>query len=232
MIDTTRIFDQLLGTGGDLATRAGVPQQTVEQVKTVAKQNPLLVGGLAGLLLGGLTRNAPGLGGAAIVGGLAWKAYRDWQARTAGAGDAAPNLGEGPILLPPSDSPFAPANVGRDSGAFAEALILAMIAAARADGEIDAEERRRIEERLEKGGLSDEELVFVRGAMEGPVDIEKIVRAADSKEAATELFTVSLMAAPPDTATERGYFAMLAGRLRLEPELVASIEKTLEGATT
>ncbi|MEO8667290.1 MAG: DUF533 domain-containing protein [Bauldia sp.] len=232
MIDTNKIFDQLLGTGGDLAGKAGVPPQTVEQMKTVARENPLLVGGIAGLLLGGLARNVRGLGGAAIVGGLAWKAYRDWQARKVGsAGPAAP-VGDGPIVLPPADSAFAPDSAGRAGGVFAETLIVAMIAAAKADGAIDADERRRIEERLAKSGLSPQEIAFVRGEIDGPVDIERIVRAAVTKEAATEIYTISLMAAPPDAPSERGYLAMLAARLQLEPELVASIEKTVGGATT
>jgi uncharacterized membrane protein YebE (DUF533 family) len=226
MVDTNKIFEQILGKGGELAGRAGVSEPAVERVKTYARENPLLVGGLAGLLLGSAGKDMARLGGLAVVGGLAYKAYRNWQAQQQG-GTAAPETSI-KVLQPPSDSPFATGT--QKSGTLSEALIVAMIAAAKADGQIDEEERERIDERLSQGDFSADEIAFLNREFDAPVDIDRIVKAATTKEAAVELYTVSVLAARPDTAAEKGYLAMLAARLGLEPELARSIEGTVKDA--
>ena len=95
-----------------------------------------------------------------------------------------------------------------------------MIAAAKSDGHIDAEERGRIYQRLEEGGLQPEEVAFLQRELTEPVDIERIVAGATTKEAAVEIYAASLMAVRTDTPQERDYLATLAGRLKLEPGLV------------
>ena len=105
-----------------------------------------------------------------------------------------------------------------------------MIAAAKADGHIDAEERGRIYQRLEEGGLQPEEVAFLQRELTEPVDIDRIVAGATTKEAAIEIYAASLMAVRTDTPQERDYLAQLANRLSLEPGLVASIEKTVDAA--
>ena len=92
----------------------------------------------------------------------------------------------------------------------AETLIVAMIAAAKADGHIDAEERGRIYQRLEEGGLQPEEVAFLQRELTEPVDIERIVAGATTKEAAIEIYAASLMAVRTDTPQERDYLATLA----------------------
>lgn len=251
MFDPQRILDQFLGGGAPAGQQEpGQPQPNSAggmfgRVGDYARENPMLAGGAAGglaaLLLGSkagreIGGNALKYGGAAVLGGLAYKAYRDWQASQS-ASQPAPTPAPAqlsrssvPVLPPPADSPFAPAQAPGGEAKLAETLVVAMIAAAKADGHIDAEERGRIYERLEQGGLGHEEVAFVQHELKAPIDVDRLARAATTPEIAVEIYAASLLAIRSDTPAEKGYLAMLAGRLGLEPELVRSIEATVEGA--
>ena len=76
--------------------------------------------------------------------------------------------------------------------------------------------------------LGEKLIAFLQRELTAPVDIERIVAGARNKEEAVEIYTASLMAVRSDTPQEREYLATLSGRLKLEPGLVASIEKTVE----
>ena len=111
-------------------------------------------GGLAAILLGTKTGREFGgealkLGGMAAVGALAYKAYRDWQAGkdVPAAPPAQPSV---PMLPAPSGTPFNPSS---ESGQqkLARHLLRAMIAAAKSDGHVDAQEQARIFARRRRG---------------------------------------------------------------------------------
>jgi uncharacterized membrane protein YebE (DUF533 family) len=101
-----------------------------------------------------------------------------------------------------------------------------MIAAAKADGQIDADERDRIFKRLEAMPLSAEEKAFVFDELSSPLDLDAVAARADTPEHAAEIYAASLVAMQPDTATERAYLEALAHKLKLAPALVAEIHKT------
>lgn len=256
MFDPKQLLDQFLGgQGGQSGGNAGWNNQRAAnpwddqrgndprgqggggmmgRVGDMARNNPLLTGGvaggLAGLLLGkGFGKDIIKYGGMAVIGGLAYKAYRDYQASQQNQGHApaqAPGgYGAADFSLPPADSPFAPSNAPMQ---LAETLIVAMIAAAKSDGHIDAEERGRIYQRLEEGGLQPEEVAFLQRELTEPVDMDRIVAGAVNKEAAVEIYAASVMAIRKDTPQEQAYLDGLAARLKLEPGLVQSIENTVE----
>ena len=239
MFDPKQLLDQFLGAQGDGNAAANSPRGqggggVMNRVGDLARSNPLLAGGvaggLAGLLLGrGFGKDIVKYGGMAVIGGLAYKAYRDYQASQQSEGHvpahAPAGYGAADFALPPQDSPFAPANAPLQ---LAETLIVAMIAAAKADGHIDAEERGRIYHRLEEGGLQPEEIAFLQRELTEPVDIDRIVAGAVNKEAAVEIYAASVMAIRNDTPQEQAYLDSLATRLKLEPGLVRSIETTVE----
>lgn len=257
MIDAKRLLEQFLGSAG-----GGMPGQSRDghrggqpsgggllgSVQDLARNNPLLsggaAGGLAALLLGSkkgrkLAGTALKWGGIAAIGGLAYKAYRDYQAGQAAQAQApatapataATHLGQGvPLLPPPSDSPFALENAPQGADVFALELVAAMINAAKADGHIDAEERTRIEGRLAEGGLDAEERAFLSRELAAPLDIERVVRAARTREEAVELYAASFIAITPDHPAERAYLDMLAARLGLEPALARTVEQTVASA--
>jgi uncharacterized membrane protein YebE (DUF533 family) len=233
MFDPKKLLDDLLGS-----TVPGT-QETVRtkatQVGQMAKDNPLKAGALAAVLLGtGVGRSVTGsalkLGGVAVVAGLAYKAFRNYHnaqptdASNASAmrTDALPPALEGELELGASSMP--------DADEFALALVRAMIAAARADGHIDAEEHRRIAEKLSAGGYDEDAQRFISAELANPVDIDAIVNSARTQAQKIELYTASRLAIDPQTRAERGYLDMLAGRLALPEALLDHIDATIRGA--
>jgi uncharacterized membrane protein YebE (DUF533 family) len=253
MIDAKRLLEQFLSAGqgnasnpsgeaspprsGGLASGIGGALGSVQEH---ARRNPLLAGALAGglasILLGSkggrkLAKGALTYGGIAAIGGLAYKAYRDYQAGQSAQAEKPAGKSDVPLLPPPADSPFAIANAPQGEEAFALDLVRAMIAAAKADGHIDDQERAKIVGKLSEGGLDPEEEAFLTSELAAPLDIDRIVRSAKNKEEALELYAASLLSITPDHPAERAYLDMLAARLGLEPELAKTVERTVASAT-
>src|SRR3546814_1959412 len=95
----------------------------------------------------------------------------------------------------------------------------AMIAAAKADGDIDAAERKRIFGQIETLDLDGSDKAFLFDELAKPLDVDAVATAARTPEEAAEIYAVSLMAIDPDDPAAQGYLAMLAGRLKLDPAL-------------
>ncbi len=158
-------------------------------------------GALALLLSSRSGRKMATLGGLAGLGVLAYQAYQK-------NGGEMPNCKDEVI--------------GRISGpkadARAEALLRAMVAAAKADG-----------------GISEDELTLIRAhdAASLPVlekalgqmpNVSEIAALVDSQQAAREVYAVSARIANGLSPVERDYLDALAMELRLDPELAARIE--------
>ncbi len=218
----------------------------------------LASGALAGGLVSLLTSSKKGrkfgkkavtYGGLALVGALAYQAYRGYQQRQgAGAvpaspatppvatipGASVPQTGtpraEPELLPPPADSPFAPERAPGGPDAFARTILKAMIFAAKADGHIDGEEQRRIFARLDQLGLGMEERAFVIEQLSAPLDIEALVAEAATPEAGAEIYAASLLAIDPDGPAEKAYLDLLAHRLQLPPELVEELRRAVAEA--
>ena len=230
MFDPKKLLNDLLnttvpGTQATLGNKAA-------QAGQMAKDNPLATGTLAAALLGtGVGRSIIGsalkIGGVAAVAGLAYKAYQNYQAGQK-PDDATPHTN---ILPPPIDSEFAHDAAAPSTDEFTLALVKAMIAAARADGHVDAEETNRISEKLATSGYDEDAQQFIQAELAKPVDIDSLVDSARSEAQKVELYTVSRLAIDPRTRAERGYLDMLAGRLALPDSLVDHIEATIAGAT-
>jgi uncharacterized membrane protein YebE (DUF533 family) len=202
-----------------------------------ASANPMasgaLAGGLASVLLGGgrrgrgLSQSSLKLGGMALIAGLAYKAYQDSQAKA--AGQPAPHSpAPAEIAPPPADSPFLPSD--NEAEERAKLLVTAMIAAAKADGTIDAAEQKHIFERLGALELDAESKAYVLDQMRAPLDLDGIVRQSHRPEVATEVYAASLLAIDPDHLAEKAYLQMLAARLGLEDDLVAEIHRAADTA--
>jgi uncharacterized membrane protein YebE (DUF533 family) len=107
-------------------------------------------------------------------------------------------------------------------------MIRAMITAAKADGEIDPQERQRILGRLDEAGADAEAQAFVRDEMARPVDVPALVSAVDSPHTAIEAYAASLFAIDIDTPAEAAYMRQLAQGLGLNPTLVRELHQSLE----
>lgn len=213
----------------------------------------LAAGGVLGLLLGNkkarktvgkLAGGALGYGGAAALGALAYRAYQNWQAgqkpgqqpgQQAGqqAGrQAAPRASQAaalPFEPPPAGSKFRPeAAPARDGKPFELALVLAMIAAANADGHIGPDEQRQIFDRVGALPLDAEDKAFVFDALSAPPSLRDVAGLAEGPEQAAELYLASRLAIDPDHPMEQAYLEALASRLSLPQDLVDHLEAQVE----
>ncbi|MGE0210198.1 MAG: tellurite resistance TerB family protein [Parvibaculaceae bacterium] len=242
MIDAQKLLDQFLGGGnagrgdprqgaarqngglGDIAGRLGGLSGGMGGLAGGA-----VAGSLAAILLGSkggrkLAKNAVTMGGMAVLGGIAYKAYRDWQASKGMQSTVPPEpQGMKDVTPAPEGTPFLPAPE-KERNALGLALITAMIAAAKADGHIDAAEQQKIFGRIDQAGLGAEEKAFLMDELRKPLDIDAVVKAATSTEVAAEIYAASVLAIDPDDPAEQAYLSMLASRLKLDPGLKANIE--------
>lgn len=189
-------------------------------------------GSIVSLLLGSkkmkkMGGNLLGYGGAAVLGGLAYKAWQSYQ------GNKQPAAMGGPVdvLPPPVDSPFnVTANLAADGRPFALALVRAMIAAAKADGHIDATEQKNLFERIGNLGLDADAKAFVFDELNRPADLDAIAALPRGPEQAAEVWLVSRLAIDPDDAREKAYLAALGAKLKLPPQLLEHLESQASGA--
>lgn len=223
MFDPQKLLDQFLGGQDGGGRKGGISPDLIKGLAGGAA-----AGGLASILMGSkggkkLAKGALKIGGAAVLGGLAYKAYQTWQANK-GASTTVP-MGDLKDITPKAEgTPFLPApRAERDE--LSLSLLRAMIAAAKSDGHIDAEEQRRIFDKIDELALDTEAKAFIIDELRKPLDIDAVVRGAATPEAAVEIYAASALAIDPDDPAEQAYLAMLASRLKLDPGLRSSVDQ-------
>jgi len=250
MIDAKALLDRFLGAPGATgqppasgspwgAPRPGPGAASQFDLGDTARQVLGRVGGVGGVaaaggllavLLSGKKRRGGLLshGGAAVLGALAHRAWQNWQSGQPPA--AAPVAG--PQDAAAVDARFLPGSQPLPAGTepFELSLIRAMIGAARADGHIDAQERGRIFEHVEKAGLDPEAKAFVFDTIDAPIGVREVAAGARSQEQAAELYLASRLAMDPDEPAERAYLQALAHRLQLPADLVAHLDRQADAA--
>ena len=227
MIDPKKLLNDLLGS--QVPGTQGTVRDAADATVQKAKDNPLAAGAILAVLLGTgvgreLTGSALKLGGAAAVAGLAYKAYQNYQ-----AGKAPVEQATTETLPPPEGSEFD-IEATPNSGVFALSVVRVMIAAARADGHIDEQERSRILDRLKLSGVNEDVSAFMERELASPVDLDGIIAGATTEAQKIELYTAARLAIEPDSRAERGFLDQLAGRLDLADQLVDHIEATVSSA--
>ena len=211
---------------GDLLNRV---KDLVGNNKTAAGA---IVGGLGGLLLGtktgrSLTGKAARLGGLALIGSLAYKAYKNYQ-----QGGSQPQAGQdddrfGVPELPPEGSGYEADSMTNDDAAL---YIRTMVAAAAADGQIDREEQRNILGNLEQAGMEGEAMEFLANEFNNPASIEDIIASVRTKEQATKVYT-RRRALPLNPTPEKssGFCPICPNSLQLDSALAAHIDASAYG---
>ena len=188
--------------------------------------------GALGLLLGSkqakrYAGKALKYGGIAAIGLMAYKAYSQWQdqqQRQAGQ----PGQPRQPM---PAGALPAPRTVDQLGGAEAEAethsqaMLTAMIAAAKADGHLDARERRLLDGELGRLAADHALRQWVEAELQRPLDPAQVARAAQGNPAlGAEMYLASLLVADDQSFMERAYLDELARQLGLAPDLKARLE--------
>lgn len=233
-MDAKRLLEELLQTGRDMASKGQsaiekkldieAPGEkrdaTISGIKTGA-----LAAGVMALLVGTksgrkLTGSALKLGSLAAVGGIAWQAYKNWSA--AGTAEKA-NEGKSPVL---------PVDKLDESAANDRSLTLlkAMIAAAKADGHIDASEMAGINQKIADFGLSGDIAGFVQAEIASPTTPVQFAELAENPETAAEIYLISSMLIDQENALEKAYLDDLVAALELPADLLAELEKAKAAA--
>ncbi len=112
-----------------------------------------------------------------------------------------------------------PANAMMEENA--RLMIRAMIQAAKADGEIDADERKKIMDHLTDA--SDEEIAFVEAELDAPVDVTALASATGDTMKA-QVYASARMAIQVDTPQENAYLNQLATALGLDAATRARLD--------
>jgi uncharacterized membrane protein YebE (DUF533 family) len=176
-----------------------------------------LTGGALGLLLGKnkTTRKLATYGGLAAIGVMAYKAYGDYRQQQDGASVQPQTVDR----LPPPQAEL-----------HSQAILKALVAAAKADGHIDTRERQVIEGEFSRINQDAELQQWLHAELEKPLDPAEIARAATTPEIASEMYLASLMAADEQNFMERAYLDELARQLNLDDALKVRLEQQLKQA--
>jgi uncharacterized membrane protein YebE (DUF533 family) len=210
------------------------PEELVQQIRDLIANNQLgagaALGGLGAILLGtgagrSLAASAIKLGGLALIGGLAYKAYQNYQqGQPVLTGRQAPQQA---LLAAPTGSGFEPAALTNEN---ATLIIRAMIAAAAADGRIDAREQQGIIGGLEQAGVGGGAREFLMREASNPATVDELADAVTSPQEALQVYTAARIAVDPDQEEEHEFLAALADRLGIDPRLAAQVDATARSA--
>jgi uncharacterized membrane protein YebE (DUF533 family) len=205
----------------------------IGKAREIVESNPAgtaaALGGLAALLLGTkggreATMGAVKLGGLAAIGGLAYKAYQNYQSGRP-LTEGVPGLEQ--ITAAPSDTEFSEERLTDESALL---LVRAMIATAAADGVVDPSERAQIIGELKEGGLDAEAAEFLDSEIQHPASIEDIAKGVgSSKELALEVYAAARLVASSEP--EEQFLEELGKGLALEPDLIARFKQTVGSYT-
>ncbi|MCF3193884.1 MULTISPECIES: tellurite resistance TerB family protein [Pseudomonas] len=231
------LLDQLLKSGQQMLEKKTGAQGGASSGGKGGLGELLGSGGLGGLLSGAgggaLAASALGLllgnksarkyggqaltyGGLAALGVLAYKAYGNWQA----------NQGTAPQTEPQTIDRVPAPQVEQHS----QAILKALVAAAKADGHVDERERELIDGELSKLNGDPGLRQWLQAELNKPLDPAEVARAATTPEIAAEMYIASLILVDEEHFMERAYLEELAKQLKLDPGLKLELETQVKQA--
>lgn len=218
-MNTRNLLDQLLKSGQQLLDKQGATAKPGSAAGGLGgllsgAGGGLLGGGALGLLLGSKKVRKYGgkaltYGGLAALGVLAYKAYGNWQANQRLAASE-----------PRTVDRLPPAQAEQHS----QAVLRALVAAAKSDGHIDERERALIEGEFSRLDSDRELQHWLHDELNKPLDPAEVARAAQTPEMAAEMYLASVMMVDQENFMERAYLDELARQLRLDPGLRQELE--------
>jgi uncharacterized membrane protein YebE (DUF533 family) len=178
-----------------------------------------LAAGAMGLLLGNKTARKLGgqaltYGGLAALGVLAYKAYGNWQNQQSGA-----------VQPEPQTIDRLPAAQAEQHS---QAILQALVAAAKADGHVDERERQLIEGEFSKFNNDQALQHWLSAELNKPLDPAAVARAASTPEMAAEMYLASVLMVDQEHFMERAYLNELARQLQLDPALQQELETQVQ----
>src|SRR5215467_6743500 len=212
------------------------PEEMLAQLKQYLANNQLgagaALGGLGALVLGtgagrSLAGSAVKVGSLALIGGLAYKAYQNYQQGRPllTGGQPQPQA----LLAAPEGSGYEPDAVTNESAAL---LVRAMIAAAAADGRIDEKEQQKIVSGLRQAGIANAAEQFLAREIKNPATVDELANAVSSPAEGVQVYTAARIAVEPDTEEEHDFLVALADRLGIDESLADHIDAAARSVGT
>ncbi|MGX9967071.1 DUF533 domain-containing protein [Roseomonas sp. F4] len=129
-------------------------------------------------------------------------------------------------------SPYSPPSTPEPEAPVVETaeavlMIRAMVAAAKADGAIDAAERQAIASQLDGAGLTAEERDFILADFDAPLTPEALAQQAGDPMLRARIYAAAVAAMDDITAPERAWLDRLGKALRLDRQAAEAIEERL-----
>ena len=175
------------------------------------------IGALLGALMGGsrsTTMNSLGGGMMGLLGMMAYKALKN---SMGGSSSSSSSGASTQTYTPPTP---------KQQASDAEIILLAMIDAAKADGQVDADEFNKIMNSIKSSGVGQDGVNYVLQKLQGPMETAKIVNAVKGRpDLAAQVYSASLMAIEVDTDAERNYLSKLASAMGLNSQVIQNIEQ-------
>ncbi|WP_222909049.1 tellurite resistance TerB family protein [Pseudomonas sp. DNDY-54] len=215
--------DMLSGAGGPLGSILGGGGGGIGKGALATGALGMLLGSRSGRRLGG---KAVTYGGLAALGMLAYKAYGNWQAQQAqqgGAGVTQPNTQTEPKTV----DRLPPEQVEEHS----RSILKALVAAAKADGHVDDQERKMIEAELAQLTDDPELQRWLEKELNKPLDPVDVAAAATTPEMASEMYLASVLMVDEEQFMERAYLDELARQLKLDAQLKLELESQVRGVS-
>lgn len=229
------LLNRFAGTAGQTTSSMANSQSAGNALRGITSNIPgglaggAVAGGVMALLMGNKTARkvagkAATYGGAAILGGLAYKAYKSWQHDHTAEREAAP-AAEAQFKQQAMQTTDV---AGNES--YQLALVGAMIAAARADGHIDADEQQRIFSAVDEMNLSPAMKGAILDMFNQPLDMNQLAQGAATLEQKSELYLASCLVIELDDNREYAHLAELNRILQLPPGLEGELRAQAQQA--
>ena len=224
------ILNQFLGQSNQAPQPSSASQGMVGGIGDLASKIPggllggAAAGGVMALLVGNKSARkfvgkAATYGGAAVLGGLALKAYQNWQQGS--VAPASSNANGQSAGMRQQQAFSVPEQQPADFDLY---LVKAMIAAAKADGHIDAAEQQRIFAAVDQMNLSSEAKAMLFDLLNRDIPVEVIASGANGLEQKTELYLASCLVINPDHPSEQVHLEKLALALDLPAGLTEHLQ--------
>ena len=229
-MNTSSLIDSILASAKNLTEKGKNIAEEKLNIPGEGNQREAMLSGMSkgamaagalALLLGtrggrSLTGGVLKVGSLAAIGGLAYTAYRQWQEKSQGSDEART-----------AESNTEPRNI---SDQHSRLILSAMIAAAKADGHIDQNERIGLQNYIDRIGESAELSSFVETELNKPLDPGDITNQVKDQETAAEVYLASLLIIDQSNVMANTYLKELARALALPPELIANLNAGVEPA--
>ncbi len=220
MIDKL-FLDKLLKSGAGLASQTGKSDITSSLSSMLkGKGGAAVAGGALGLLLGSKKGRKVGgkvltYGGMAALGVLAYKAFDNWQ-QNKGSVDSTASANTAPQLQLQEQQ--------------CKAILVAVIAAAKADGHIDDREREIIDAEVAKLTSEPQIIQFVDTELKKPLDPAAVASFAKDQATGAQMYLASLLVIDEESFMEKSYLNELAKQLVLPESLQLALRQQVQEA--